>query len=308
MLPSPSLRLPRWLPLGLCALLTGCAPATAPDGAESQRLLQEEQAEAVTGKLPAAADLLVSLRLVAEHGSLAPGAETRLGLAITVAPGWHTYGRSPSDSGVPLSVSWRLPEGLEASGELRWPAPQRYVAPGALLDHVYEGTTTLMLPIRLAPTALPGTTLDVQAEVEWLVCKEACLLGSGSASLRIPITATGAKPVVVPAETLQLFRDTEARLPRAARAGELPTIAQTAREAVVVTLRGAQLLRFLPEPDCVTLPRLVIEGEAIGDTLRLSLLSRPESGAPGGRLSGLLEATFPGAEPQFYAIEHRLDP
>ncbi|MGQ0551621.1 MAG: protein-disulfide reductase DsbD domain-containing protein [Planctomycetota bacterium] len=307
MLPSPSLRLPRWLPLGLCALLTGCAPAAAPNGAESQRLLQEGQAEAIAGKLPAAADPLVSLRLVAEHGSLAPGTETRLGLAITVAPGWHTYGRSPSDSGVPLTVSWRLAEGLEVSGELRWPAPQRYVAPGALLDHVYEGTTTLVLPIRLAPTALPGTTLDVQAEVEWLVCKEACLLGSGSASLRIPITATGARPAVVPAETLQLFRDTEARLPRAAQAGALPTIAQTDRE-VVVTLRGAKLLRFLPEPDCVTLPRLVTEGEALGDTLRLSLPTRPESNASGGRLSGLLEASFPGAGPQFYAIEHRLDP
>ena len=37
--------------------------------------------------------------------------------------GWHTYWQNPGDSGLPTTLEWKLPAGVEA-GPIEWPAPR----------------------------------------------------------------------------------------------------------------------------------------------------------------------------------------
>src|SRR5438132_6153154 len=57
--------------------------------------------------------------LVAQR-TVKPGDALRVGLSLTLKPGWHTYWRTPGDSGLPASVTWILPPGVSAS-DIAWP-------------------------------------------------------------------------------------------------------------------------------------------------------------------------------------------
>lgn len=82
---------------------------------------------------------------------------------------WHTYGPFQNDTGSIAIVEFELPEGVREGARI-WPLPKRHVAPGLILDYVYEGTVSV------------GTWLDgpegwaregiVSADVEWLVCND----------------------------------------------------------------------------------------------------------------------------------------
>ena len=61
---------------------------------------------------PRATDL-VKIELLAEQSAPAPGSTLWLDLHLAIAPGWHTYWRNPGDAGVPTTIAWTLPPGLQ---------------------------------------------------------------------------------------------------------------------------------------------------------------------------------------------------
>ena len=50
-----------------------------------------------------------------DRPSVAAGEPLWVGLDLSLAPGWHSYWRTPGDSGLPTTIRWKLPEGF---GEL----------------------------------------------------------------------------------------------------------------------------------------------------------------------------------------------
>ena len=65
----------------------------------------------------------VEAELVSEQTALVPGATTTVALRLKLASGWHVYWRNPGDSGLPTTIAWTLPPGIEA-GPIAWPAPK----------------------------------------------------------------------------------------------------------------------------------------------------------------------------------------
>ena len=128
------------------------------------------------------ADLLVH----APEGVM-PGKPVWLGLQIEHAPHWHTYWRNPGDSGLPTTLAWQLPPGVQA-GEIDWPAPQRLPF-GPLMNYGYEGTVVLPVPLSL-PAGLTADRIDVRLQADWLVCKTECIPQSGEFSLSLPVGPT----------------------------------------------------------------------------------------------------------------------
>lgn len=172
---------------------------------------------------------------------VAPGKPLWLGLLLEHAPHWHTYWKNPGDSGLPTRLQWTLPPGLDV-GEIDWPVPQRLPV-GPLMNYGYEGR--VLLPVRVqVPAGFDATSLSVQLQADWLVCKEVCLPQSGRFSLQLPSHAATSVNAA-------LFDEAQRRLPQA-----LAGTAATARiegHELVVDVKGlpaalqGKPLDFFPE-------------------------------------------------------------
>ncbi len=129
----------------------------------------------------------VSVRLLSAARAVQPGQTLLLGLEQRIAPHWHTYWRNPGDSGQPTSLQWTLPEGAQAS-DILWPTPQRFDV-GPITNYGYENQTVLLSEIKLPASLKPGSTVRLQAEATWLVCRESCIPQQATLALQLPVAA-----------------------------------------------------------------------------------------------------------------------
>lgn len=93
-----------------------------------------------------------------------------VGVGIALPAGWHTYWRSPGDSGVPPVFDWSASENV-AAFEVSWPAPGRYFD-GFGTSVVYEGTVTL--PVRVV-AADPAAPVRLAVRLDYGYCKDICV-------------------------------------------------------------------------------------------------------------------------------------
>ena len=114
----------------------------------------------------------VTVELLAAQPS--PGSPITAGIRFKPEPGWHIYWSNPGDSGMPPSVQWELPPGFSAS-PLRFPFPEKILVP-PLVSYGYQQETVLLAEITPPPN-WQGGPVKIGAELDWLVCKEACLPG-----------------------------------------------------------------------------------------------------------------------------------
>ena len=108
-------------------------------------------------------------------------AETHVGIIYQTDPGWHVYWRNPGDSGTAPKIHFTS-EGLEM-GQTQWPAPKR-IAYGPLINFGYEGETALLFAVR--PKGASADNIQLDAKLEWLVCREECIPGRGGLKLIRP--------------------------------------------------------------------------------------------------------------------------
>ena len=202
---------------------------------------------ATTGPAAAAPSAVVTTPQVrAELVAHAPeglkaGTTLQVGLKLEHKPHWHTYWKNPGDSGLPTTLTWTLPAGVQAA-DIEWPTPSRLPI-GPLMNYGYDGT--LLLPVKLSlPANWQGTQLDVKLQAQWLVCKDVCIPEEGEFALSI--TAQSAT-----AGHGALFAATQAQTPQPV-AGLLGSAAVQGSD-LVLTLRGlptawqGQALAFYPE-------------------------------------------------------------
>ena len=115
-----------------------------------------------------------------------PGKTVWVGLQLTHQPHWHTYWKNPGDSGLPTTLDWKLPAGVQA-GAISWPAPEK-IAIGSLANFGYEGTVLLAVPLTIGPDFRGNGVLgdlEVRLNASWLVCRQECIPQDGDFVLRI---------------------------------------------------------------------------------------------------------------------------
>jgi thiol:disulfide interchange protein DsbD len=242
-------------------------------------------------------DSLVRVRLVAEHRALVPGERTELGVNLRVPDGWHTYWNGRSDSGAPLSLRLEAPRGYEA-GAPRWPAPKRLVSAGDILDHVYDGEVTVIVPVVAPRDAAPPDSATFVCVVEWVACRDICVAGTDTALLTLPIARGG--PQGGPSADAKLFEEARRRLP-APRGDPAELTSRWESNSLVVEGRDSAGLVFYPASDCGELVDPI--HDAISDTGRLTLRVRPsETGI--GPVKGILEMRrSPGTPSRFIELD-----
>jgi DsbC/DsbD-like thiol-disulfide interchange protein len=124
-----------------------------------------------------------AVRLLAGSRS---GAVLLGGIAFQLQPGWHTYWRTPGDSGVPPRIDFAKSENIEAVTIL-WPAPVKFAdgAGGTSLGYLKQ----VVLPLRIvAKNADKPVTL--RADINYAVCEKICIPVEASAELAFTSVAS----------------------------------------------------------------------------------------------------------------------
>ncbi len=182
-----------------------------------------------------------------------PGKPLWLGLSLQHAPHWHTYWKNAGDSGLPTTMSWQLPSGVQA-GEIAWPTPKQLKV-GPLMNYGYEDTVLLPVPVTL-PDGFSSPTLNVTLRADWLVCREVCIPESGEFSLTLPSAAATTSQEAA-------FAAAQARVPRPA--GDAVATGRVEGQALVIEVNGlaagvqGKTLQFFPETGGVIEPAAPIE-------------------------------------------------
>lgn len=182
-----------------------------------------------------------------------PGKPMWFGLSLQHAPHWHTYWKNAGDSGLPTTMAWQLPAGVQA-GEIAWPTPKQLKL-GPLMNYGYEDTVLLPVPITVSGDFL-APTLAVKLRADWLVCKEVCIPESGEFSLTLPSAAatTGHEAA---------FAAAQARVPRPA--GAAVATGRIEGQALLIDVDGlaaevrGKTLQYFPETGGVIEPAAPIE-------------------------------------------------
>ncbi len=125
--------------------------------------------------------------LLSEKLSISPGETITLGFHQKLRKGWHVYWQNPGDSGLPLSLEWGLPAGLEA-GEIIYPLPHRLPL-GELVNYGHEGRPTFLIELTAAEDVMPGSIAELELDATWLICSDICVPERGTFLLQLPISA-----------------------------------------------------------------------------------------------------------------------
>ena len=128
------------------------------------------------------------LELVSERIGLVPGKTNTVAIRFELEEGWHTYWANPGDTGLPTEVTWNLPHGIEA-GDLQWPAPL-WIEYFDLVSYGYEDEVLLLVDLEVNESWAVEQSVDLAAEVNFLICKEACIPGSAKLELTLPVART----------------------------------------------------------------------------------------------------------------------
>ena len=133
---------------------------------------------------------LVRATLVADVTAVVPGKPFTVGARLEMVPNWHTYWKFPGDAGIPTEIKWTLPDGWKV-GEIQWPIPLRLVEPGDIQIYGYHDEVLLLQQV-IPPASLTGATVELPAEVSWLVCEKICIPGSAKLKLTLPVSGQNA--------------------------------------------------------------------------------------------------------------------
>lgn len=130
----------------------------------------------------------VKAELLADSKAVQAGQPFKLGVALSMDPGWHTYFKESGEAGMPTKIEWQLPPGFQAS-DLQWQKPETFVDSG-ITTYGYKDYTVIAATITPPANLKAGESLDLKAKVKWLACKELCIPGSAEVALSLPVTTS----------------------------------------------------------------------------------------------------------------------
>lgn len=243
----------------------------------------------------------VKFRIISEHAELTPGTTETLGLVFTMEPHWHVYYKGAPGGGNPPAIEkLDLPKGYSL-GEIQWPAPKRYVAPGGIYDSVYEDEVTLLVPLNVPASAQKGDKAKVGLKLGWLECSDVCVFGSGQDSKELPVGSAGGNAARSP--DAALIDKSRSRLP-----GPLPDNAgaELNNAELKIQFPGAERLEFYPGPECADLQDIA---EATLAQSEMMILKFDSANKDQIIADGILGVWLKGAaKPSYYSVKKRSSP
>ncbi len=130
-------------------------------------------------------DDLVDVSIYSNVKQIQIGSDFYIAIKLSVADEWHIYWKNPGDSGLPTEVTWTLPKGVEKVGGLIWQVPERIEWSG-MVNYGFEHDVYLLQKFKTI-RSVELNSIDIKAEVNWLVCKEKCIPQSDKVNIKIAV-------------------------------------------------------------------------------------------------------------------------
>lgn len=127
--------------------------------------------------------------LIAGVDAVRPGQSVPIVFKIALDPGWHTYWMNPGDSGSPTQIRWKV-NGKPVKAKLQYPAP-KIIASEGITTYGYEGEVKLVTFLAVPKGLKPGSKWKVEAQANWLVCQEECVMARETLALELPVRTHG---------------------------------------------------------------------------------------------------------------------
>jgi thiol:disulfide interchange protein len=216
--------------------------------------------------------------LVSEVKSVAPGQTFAVALALSHPEGWHSYYLNPGGIEDSPTIQWKMPAGFTASG-IQWPTPHISDPPFQMDDanpekaYTYSNKEAFLITEITVPadTSLIGTTITLQANAKWQICKEQCKNEKASFTLSLPVTVASEPD---PTHTAA-FADARARLPRSS---DFSFQAVKNGASLQLRISGAKQLdkaHFIANQKMIV-PLAAMSAKAEGDEFIIDLKTRKE--------------------------------
>ena len=149
---------------------------------------------------PAAAQNPVRWSATAAPKALAPGGRFDVSLVAVADEGWHVYSVTQGPGG-PIPTTVTIPSGqpFSIAGAIGGTAPATAFDPNfEIQTETYEGTFTLVVPVRLLPDAPVGGA-DLRVAVRFQACTSRLCLPPRTVTLTVPVKWTGGRTGVASA-------------------------------------------------------------------------------------------------------------
>ena len=129
--------------------------------------------------------------LLSEVDTIQVGVPFLVAIRIRLQPKWHLYWKNPGETGMPITMKYHLADGVSSSS-LLWPAPKR-IEWDALGDgsHIsmtygYEDEHYFLTEVTVNKNSTVTENLELKVEMNWLICKEVCIPGEATLTLKLP--------------------------------------------------------------------------------------------------------------------------
>ena len=210
---------------------------------------------------------LVQADLIASVDSVKSEEPFQVAVRLKIESQWHTYWLNPGDAGQAPEVKWTLPDGATVSA-LSFPVPNMLTDEYKSVIYGYENEVILLA------TITPGKTVpanfDIKADVSWLVCREKCLMGKKSISLKL--TPGSANPA-----NTEVFTQAKSALPQAGNPADIQQIWTDATHGkLVINWSQSEVPDIFPPPagfavfekpvvanGSITIPYRVLKGQKV---------------------------------------------
>lgn len=158
-------------------------------------------------------DQLVRVTATADVSQVTPGQKFHLAFVFDIEPGWHIYWKNPGDAGGgPTEINVSVPPNFQV-GKTLWPRPMAFKSDEGV-SYGYEDKTVLFVEVTPPPEVLTDE-VAFSARLNWMVCKEVCLLGRSSQMLSLPVSSAPAHGPLSPSSPIDpAVAQFKSRLPR----------------------------------------------------------------------------------------------
>lgn len=227
------------------------------------------------------------------------------GLKMEIPTSWHVYWRNGGDAGIPVSITWDLPNGTTA-GNINWPLPEKEIdkaGDSSLVTYIYTREVVLLTPIKLAENLPPGP-ITLKGVAHWMECsmEGGCFPADGDISATLNIAAE-----TKPSTDANLIETWRKKIPLPAEAGvaiahwQSGRAESNSRPVVIEWKSGVAPIDFYPDSSTnFTVEGLTETLPAAGSSIAISKIVTKNDAASvwPSQISGLLvsHAGTPQAE------------
>jgi thiol:disulfide interchange protein DsbD len=246
------------------------------------------------------------VELVSESSTIVPGGTATVAVRLTLDPRWHTYWLNPGDAGLPLTVKWRLPEGVTV-GALQFPTPRLTPQP-PLMSYGYEDEVFVLAEVSL-PAAFAGRTLTIAGKADWLACAEVCLPATGPLSLTLTVGSTRGAST----QWADAIARARASVPAVLAGYRATAWADSARYILALVRDAASTTTPFAVPYVFADSADVLDHAAAQrvaqtpDTLVFALVRAAADSTSAARLSGIIATDIDAIAPRSYAFTAAVD-